>query len=85
MNKPFVIQQLREARDALDDMIREVDADDSGFGVFYTQLPFIYRSLNLAWNSTQKPEAEFFQALKQEAQSRELWGFPHDINLFIND
>lgn len=85
MNKQFVLQQLRETRDQLDDLIREVEADDNGFGVFYTQLPFIYRSLNLSWNSTQKPEAEFFRALKEERQSRELWGFPHDLDLFVHD
>ena len=85
MNKPFVIQQLREARDQLDDLIREVDADENSFGVFYSQLPFIYRSLNLAWNSTQKPEEEFFRVLKQEGQSRELWGFPRDLDTFIHD
>jgi uncharacterized UPF0160 family protein len=85
MNKSFVIQQLREARAHLDDLIREVNADDNGFGVFQARLPFIYRSLNLAWNSTQKPEEEFFRALKAEGQHRELWGFPHDLDPLIHD
>lgn len=86
MNKQFVLQQLREARDQLNDLIQEVDDDDDGFGAFYAQLPLIYRYLNLAWNSTQaSSEEEFFRALKQEGQPESLWGFPHDLDHFIHD
>jgi len=80
------MQQLREARDKLADLIREIDSDDNGFGVFQAQLPFIYRNLNLAWNSTRKSDEEFFRAFQEsQGSSREFYGFPHDLDPFIHD
>ena len=85
MNKGFVIQQLREAREGIDDLIREMESDDNGFGTYYALLPVIYRSLNLSWNSTKMEEEDFLRTLKEDGLQKEIWGFPAEHDMYIHD
>jgi hypothetical protein len=85
VNKAFVLQQLREADVQLGNLIKEMEADRNGFGPLYALLPFVYRNLNLAWNSTKASDEEIDAALKQESQPAEWWGFPKDLDLLMHD
>ena len=89
MNKPWVLQQLKQAHHNLRTMIEEIEADtgeDDGFPIFYAQLPFVYRHLNCAWNSKRATDAEIDEAFKtKKTESAEWKGFPHELEPFIHD
>jgi hypothetical protein len=89
MNKPWVLQQLKQAHHNLGEIIREVEADtdeDDGFPIFYAQLPFVYRHLNCAWNTKLATDAEIAEAFKtKKSESAEWKGFPRELEPFIHD
>jgi hypothetical protein len=89
MNKPWVLLQLKSAQHTLRTMIEEMEADtddDDGFPFFYTQLPFVYRHLNCAWNSKFATDAEIDEAFaSKKGESAEWKGFPRDLEPFIHD
>lgn len=85
VNKAFVLQQLREAGVQLGKLIKEMEEDQNGFGSLYALLPFVYRNLNLAWNSLRASDEEIDAGLKQKSQPVEWWGFPKDLDPLTHD
>jgi hypothetical protein len=85
MNKPQVLFHLRAARLQLDDMVKDIEADDAhdGFPEFYALLPFVYRNLNRAWNSRDKTGDEMFNMSREE--SEKFCRFPDDLSPSISD
>lgn len=69
----------------LGNLIREMEADRHGFGSLYALLSFVYRNLNLAWNSTKASDQELDAALRQESQPAKWWGFPKDLHPLMHD
>jgi hypothetical protein len=52
MNRDQVLLHLKEARDAIEGTIREIQATpDYGYGEYWVGMQHIYHHLNTAWNS----------------------------------
>jgi hypothetical protein len=79
MNTAYVVRNLAEASDAIQDAIKAAESDD--FGPFMVHMTETYRKLNLAWNSMNMTADELLN------QSDEDWiarcRFPDDPVLFL--
>jgi hypothetical protein len=80
MNKPYVLWNLKEAREAVDQLIADMQADaDYDFGEFRVDMEHLYHHINTAWNA-RDASPESADACSQEDFDR--WRqFPQDIEL----
>ena len=52
MNKPYVVWNLKEAREALAELIADMEADtDYDFGEFRVDMEHVYHHVNTVWNA----------------------------------
>ncbi len=67
MNKPYVLWNLKQAREALERLIADMQADgDYGYGEFRVDMEHLYHHINTAWNAR--------DASKESVQTRVLRG-----------
>ena len=80
MNKPYVLWNLNEAREAIGQLISDIETDaDYDFGEFRVDMEHLYHHVNTAWNARES-SAERTNACSQEDFDR--WRqFPQDIEL----
>ena len=80
MNKPYVLWNLKEAREALDQLVADIEADaDYDYGEFRVDMEHLYHHINIAWNA-RDAAAEITDVCSQEDFDR--WRqFPRDIEL----
>ena len=85
MNKPDVLFSLGDARLQLDNMIKEMEADNEhdGFPAFNALLPFVYRKLNRAWNLRNKTGDEVLKMSHEEFEKS--CQFPEELSHSISD
>ena len=80
MNKQYVLAQLTEARDAVDQLIADMRSDpEYDYGEFRVDMEHLYHHINTAWNA-RDASADITGACAQEDFDR--WRqFPQDIEL----
>jgi len=80
MNKPYVLRNLKEARNALDQVITDMQAKgDYDYGELRVDMEHLYHHVNTAWNA-RDVSPERADACSQEDFDR--WRqFPQDIEL----
>ena len=80
MNKPYVLAHLGEAREAVDQLIADMQSDaDYDYGEFRVDIEHLYHHINTAWNA-RDASTEITDACAQEDFDR--WRqFPQDIEL----
>jgi hypothetical protein len=78
MNKPYVLWNLKEAREAIDQLIADMQADgDYDYGEFRVDVEHLYHHINTAWNA-RDASPESADACSQE--DFDGWRqFPQDI------
>ena len=80
MNKPYVLQNLKEAREALDQLIADMQANaDYDFGEFRVDMEHLYHHINTAWNARDATQ-ESTDACS-EGDFEHWRQFPRDIEL----
>jgi hypothetical protein len=82
MNRDHVLFQLREAREALDQCIRDIEQDlDYDCGEFVVDMTHLYHHLNTAWNGR---DASAEQVAACSEGDFQLWRrFPDTIDMSI--
>ena len=85
MNKPQVLFDLQAAHYELGELIKKVenDVEHDGFPQFYALLPFVYRKLNLAWNTRDMSHEQVFQLT--DAECKMMCRFPEELAAFVSD
>ncbi len=80
MNKSHILYHLTEAREAIQDLIAELQSDhDYEFGNYRVDMEHLYHHINSAWNGRDASREET-EACSQEDFQR--WRqFPTDIEL----
>jgi predicted transposase YbfD/YdcC len=80
MNKAYVLAHLKEAREAVDQLIADMQAEgDYDYGEFRVDMEHLYHHINTAWNA-RDASPESADACSQEDFDR--WRkFPQDIEL----
>jgi hypothetical protein len=80
MNKPYILWNLKEARESLDQLITDMQAEaDYDFGEFRVDMEHLYHHANRAWNA-RDASPESTEACSQADFDR--WRqFPQDIEL----
>ena len=80
MNKPYVLWNLGEAREAIDQLIADMQSNpDYEYGEFRVDMEHLYHHINTAWNA-RDASTEITDACAQEDFDR--WRqFPQDIEL----
>ena len=86
MNKPYVVWNLKEAREALAELIADMEADtDYDFGEFRVDMEHVYHHVNTVWNardatkeSSEACSKEDFERWRQFSQDMSL---SHDANI----
>jgi hypothetical protein len=80
MNKPYILWNLREALNALDQLIADMEATaDYDFGEFRVDMEHLYHHINTAWNARDASQ-ESTDACSEGDFAR--WRqFPQDIAL----
>ena len=66
MNKPYVLWNLKEAREAVDQLIADMQADvDYDFGEFRVDMEHLYHHINTAWNARDASPETAVHALRK--------------------
>ena len=80
MNRSYVLWNLKEAREAIGQLIADIEADaDYDFGEFRVDMEHLYHHINTAWNA-RDASTERADACSQADFDR--WRqFPQDIEL----
>lgn len=78
MNKEHLLFQLKEAQEALEQLVRECETSPEFFeGELFLSLQHIYHHINTAWNARNISNAALDQASDQNFKN---WGsFPTDL------
>ena len=72
MNRDFVLFNLREASEALINLIGNIESDkDYDFGDYVVEMSHLYHHINFAWNAKDASEAE---ARECSEENHEKWG-----------
>ena len=80
MNKPHIRLHLAEARQALDQVISEIDSDpEYEFGSYRVDMEHLYHHINSAWNARDASEQATSEC--SEEDFRRWRQFPTDIEL----
>lgn len=80
MNKDYILFHLREAAEALDRSIREIEGDpEYEFGNFLVEITHLYHHVNTAWNARDASQEQ--AELCSEDDFRQWRQFPADIDL----
>ena len=79
MNRKLVLHHLREAQEALRQMIDEARDPQWGVGELTAQMPHLYHHLNTAWNARDSTNAV---EQVSDTQFREWSAFPTDLAMF---
>ena len=59
MNKEYVLFHLREAQDAIETTLKEIEAeDDCDYGNFVVDMAHVYHHVKTAWNARDSSAAE---------------------------
>jgi hypothetical protein len=78
MNRDQVLHHLRETRDAIDQMISDIEADATyEYGSFWVDMQHTYHHLNTAWNSRDASAAEVERS--SDAQFNQWSALPTDL------
>jgi len=63
MNRNQVLSQLKEASEALDEMIKSIESTaDYDYGDYWVDMQHVYHHLNTAWNSRDESEERISKA-----------------------
>ncbi len=80
MKKEFILADLREAKEELDEMIAEIEQDtDFDLDGYYVSFQHVYHHLNTAWNSRKEPDSRIENCTEEDFMR---WRkFPSDFDL----
>ena len=80
MNKELILFQLREAREATDKLISDIEAEpDYDYGNFVVDMSHVYHHVNTAWNGRDAPSARVAESSESDFQK---WRqFPQDLEI----
>jgi len=80
VNRELVLHELREAHDALSQLLHEAQRDPEwGIGDLVAEMPHLYHHINTAWNARNSSNA-IGQASAKEF--RDWSAFPNDLPMF---
>ncbi len=82
MNKDYILFHLKEAQDALAQMINQIESDEEyEYGNFWPDMQHLYHHINTAWNVR---EADLDRAAKCSEEDFDYWRkFPSDLEMNI--
>ena len=78
MNRNWVVFHLGEARDAIDETLKEIrETPDYDYGEFWVAMQHIYHHLNTAWNARDATEDRMARLSREDFYQ---WSrFPADL------
>ncbi|MDZ4290063.1 MAG: hypothetical protein U0984_19005 [Prosthecobacter sp.] len=80
MNKPYIEFHLREAQEALNNILESLRGDpDYDYGPYWVDMQHLYRHINTAWNAR---DAADEQAATLSQEDFDRWGqYPADLDI----
>ena len=84
MNLENILSHLKEAKEELDQTIKEIEENkDYDYGEFVVAMSHIYHHLNTAWNSRDVSEKKTIEC--SEENFKKWRKFPKDEEVFLDD
>ena len=79
MKKEYILLNLTEAKDSIDELIREIDENNEyEFGNYLVDMQHIYWHINKAWNGR---DFDFLNDKLSDEQEEKFIQFPNDLLL----
>ena len=80
MNKEYILYNLKEAKEAIEQIIQDLEKDSEyGKEAYYVDMQHLYHHLNTAWNSRFSTRKQSIKCSKKDFNT---WRqFPNDIEM----